>query len=322
MSTRLSVIIPGYNTPKEWWRRSVESVVSALGPEDEVVVVDDGSKTYNPEADWFKDSRVRLVKLAENVGQAAARNVGMLNAKGEWITFVDSDDEIDEHIYNKVFDALEPDVDVVVFGVRVVWTDERLVKEDVPPSRHCGRLSAEELEGLFSGCLYEYPVNKIFRRAFLEENRIKFDAGLCPGEDTVFNLKCTLADAKYQFVSTAGYVYYRYFTSSLARYQAQFGESLRVRNDLWKQLKLKFSGDAVTFPKLGELTEEELRSWEIENVWRYDSPIKYMERFKKYGGAKVFVKMMIKSLMRKYFYVRWIRRYKIKKMFPQAKELI
>ena len=40
---RISVIIPGYNTKKEWWQRCVASVQRAIGPDDEIIVVDDGS---------------------------------------------------------------------------------------------------------------------------------------------------------------------------------------------------------------------------------------------------------------------------------------
>ena len=43
MQTTLSVIIPGYNTPEAWWQRCVDSVKRALGPDDEIILVDDGS---------------------------------------------------------------------------------------------------------------------------------------------------------------------------------------------------------------------------------------------------------------------------------------
>jgi len=43
--TRLSVIIPGYNNPDAYWKRCLDSVIAACGPDDEIICVDDGSKT-------------------------------------------------------------------------------------------------------------------------------------------------------------------------------------------------------------------------------------------------------------------------------------
>ena len=76
---RLSVIIPGYNTPDAWWRRCVGSVKAALGPDDEVVCVDDGSsqRPLALESLAKEDSRVKTVYLEKNMGLPTARNAGL-----------------------------------------------------------------------------------------------------------------------------------------------------------------------------------------------------------------------------------------------------
>ena len=100
---RISVIIPGYNTKKEWWQRCVASVQRAIGPDDEIIVVDDGS-IVPVEANWF-DSAVTLIRQ-DNQGLGAARNAGMKAAKGRYITFVDSDDEVRSETYDRTVAAI------------------------------------------------------------------------------------------------------------------------------------------------------------------------------------------------------------------------
>lgn len=319
MSTSLSVIIPGFNTPNNWWTRCIRSVLSALPESGEIICVDDGSKV-RPDVD-VTDARIKWIYLEKNVGQSDARNAALVQAKGAFVAFVDSDDEVLPSVYREIFSQKDECSDVVVFGVRVCWTNERLMKEDVPSGRGCSRLNIEDVQRLFDGCLFEYPCNKIFRREFLARNRIVFDSGVCPGEDTIFNLKCLLAGARYQCLPMVGYVYYRYFTSSLARYQSRFEKSLRIRNAMWKDVKRVLRPLGESDAKLGELSEDELEAWLLENAWRFDSPLTLKERFVRCGGIKTFCKMILKQFARRFFYVRPIRRWKIKKMFPYAKEV-
>lgn len=331
---RLSVVIPGYNTPEVWWRRCIDSVRAACGPDDEIICVDDGSKEKPSflNAIAGADSRVKTVFLTKNGGQAAARNAAFDIARGRWVAFVDSDDVVLPGIYDKCFGVRTIDsCDIVLFGVRVIWEEEALYKDDVPWHRNeSASLGLEEVSDLFKGCLFEYPVNKLYRRRFVEEHRIRFDSGMCPGEDTIFNLKCLLAKAKYTFVSSVGYVYYRFFTSSLARYQSKFDESNRIRNRLWQEVKSMLGAGNDPKWKLGELTDSELAFWDMKNIWRYDSPITLVDRWRwqktksQYFSAPawaMFFKELLGGLVRRYFYFRPIRRWKIKKMFHNAKEM-
>lgn len=332
--TRLSVIIPGYNTPEKWWRRCLYSVRQACGPEDEIICVDDGSAKHPDILDKIAedDLRVKPIFLEKNMGQAAARNKALGIAKGEWIAFVDSDDEVAPDIYDKCVSDSESDgCDILLFGVRVVWTAENIYKDDLPvPRRRIGCIDANEISSLFNGCLFEYVWNRLIRRSFLEKNCIAFDIGICPGEDTIFNLKCVLANARFAFIPSVGYVYYRFYTSSLARYQARFGESLKIRNGLWREVKSMLSAGDNPKWKLGELSDGELAFWDMKNMWRYDSPVTLGERWSwQKSNARyfrlpawvMFLKELLGGFVRRYLYFRPIRRWKIKRMFPDAMEM-
>jgi glycosyltransferase involved in cell wall biosynthesis len=88
----VSAIIPTYNR-LAYIRRAVDSILAQTVPVDEIIVVDDGSTDGTAEAveQWFGD-RVRLIRQ-ENTGVSGARRRGIREARGEWIAFLDSDDE-------------------------------------------------------------------------------------------------------------------------------------------------------------------------------------------------------------------------------------
>ena len=89
----ISIIIPLYNKETSI-AQTLRSVLSQLYHDFEVVVVDDGSTDRSVAiVETVKDPRVRLVRQ-ENGGPSKARNTGVSHAKGEWILFLDADDEM------------------------------------------------------------------------------------------------------------------------------------------------------------------------------------------------------------------------------------
>lgn len=89
----ISVVIPLYNKEKSI-EQSLRSVLSQSYDDFEVVVVDDGSTDGSVGVvEAINDPRIRFVKQ-ENGGPSKARNTGVKNAKGEWVLFLDADDEL------------------------------------------------------------------------------------------------------------------------------------------------------------------------------------------------------------------------------------
>lgn len=102
---KYSVIIPLYN---KGWRvkRSIESVLKQERNDLEIVVVDDGSTDNS--ADYVKayhDERIRYI-YKENGGVSSARNKGILESKGDWLLFLDADDELTEDAI-KIYEEME-----------------------------------------------------------------------------------------------------------------------------------------------------------------------------------------------------------------------
>ena len=88
---KISVVIPAYNAEKHI-ARAIESVLSQTRPADEVIVVDDGS--IDGTADVIRSFGERVILIQqENAGASIARNAGIQAATGDWIAFLDGDDE-------------------------------------------------------------------------------------------------------------------------------------------------------------------------------------------------------------------------------------
>ncbi len=167
---RLSVIIPGYKTPEEWWTRCVSSVLKACGDNDEVLLVNDGCAE---QIDFLNelgqtDSRIKIFHT-ENQGQAVARNLGMKEAEGEFIAFVDSDDEVLPEVYDCAIPYMEENgSDISVWGVQTIWLNAGLMKTDMPTRNSYGVLSPKDFKLIYSACLFNYPWNKIYRKSFFD----------------------------------------------------------------------------------------------------------------------------------------------------------
>ena len=93
----ISVIVPIYKV-QDYLKECIESIINQTYSDIEVILVDDGSPDRCPQMcdEWAKrDSRIRVVHK-KNGGLSSARNAGLDVAKGEYISFVDSDDFVEE----------------------------------------------------------------------------------------------------------------------------------------------------------------------------------------------------------------------------------
>lgn len=333
-SVRLSVVIPGYNTSDWMWCRCIKSVLAAISQGDEIVCVDDcSSKTLDVEGlleRVGRDDRVRFLRLNENLGAAGARNKALDVAAGKYVTFVDSDDEILPGIYDQCIERLQCcSSDIAVFGVKVIWTDNGLYKVDVPRGCDYGRIEPLGVKELFDGCLFEYPVNKIYKRSFLDSHGIRFKSGVCPGEDTAFNLECLLCKPRVVSVGRAGYVYYRMEGTSLSRAYPFIRKSLTYRTKLWRRYKAENPGAKELLGDLGEYDEPRLVVAEWGNFWRRGAAATWSARWHFLQSHRElgrnlwveFMRMSLKTFLRRYCYFRPIRRWHIKRLFPNVQEL-
>ncbi len=142
----ISVIVPVYNT-REYLERCVNSVLVQTYQDMEIILVDDGSTDGSGEiCDGFaeRDGRVRVFHK-ENGGSSSARNLGIENAKGDYVGFVDSDDYVDADMYERLYTAVcEYNVNAAQIG-----RDERdaagnILPDICVPPKECLCIAPEE----------------------------------------------------------------------------------------------------------------------------------------------------------------------------------
>ena len=189
---KISVIIPVYNSEK-YLPECLESVINQSLKDIEIICVNDSStdnsldiiKEYA-----LKDKRIKVISQ-ENTGNGAgsARNRGIENANGEYISFIDSDDYIEKDFLQKLYEtAKEYDADVACCGV---------IREGVGVNGVNGQkiqLKFKEIKvsdnpddnlKVSKSLPYPYPWNKVYKRDFLISYGIKYEENIYY-EDLIF----------------------------------------------------------------------------------------------------------------------------------------
>ena len=198
----VSIIVPVYNA-QNCLERCLMSIIRQRYPQWELILVDDGSQDDSLEickrySD--KDSRIRVIHT-ENCGVSSARNTGIENAHGEYITFVDSDDMIHTDFLSECLSDKE---DLIVTNyIKPSTLDSLHYKEDHP-------------ELVFQQSAVRPVWGKVFVRKIIEDHHIRFDTNIRFAEDTIFVLQYCL------HIKTIAYVFQHLYEYERSPYYAVF----------------------------------------------------------------------------------------------------
>lgn len=188
---KISIIIPIYNAEK-YLRRCLDSVLSQSFTEWECLLIDDGSIDNSCEviSEYTnKDHRFRSF-YKENGGVGSARNLGLDNAQGEWITFIDSDDYVDDGMLNEFASSVVVSDVILMVAPHYNITKQGYQIYGVKGKRIICRKSKMIFEILKNrGCL-EYIVcwSKFFNKDVIKQYNLKFPIEISHSEDFVFFL--------------------------------------------------------------------------------------------------------------------------------------
>lgn len=214
----ISIIVPFYNVEK-WINKCLLSIQGQLYTDFEVILVDDGSTDRSADlAKCFvrKDKRFRLIQQ-ENSGQVTARESGLVVARGEWISFVDSDDWIEnDFLLEFVTKANLTDCDLVSASITHDYDDGREsdVLSDIYDEGYYQNFEDEILPNMIYSFEHKEMglkctlVNKLFRREKLIPVIGKIDPCIFYGEDAaVLYSYCMFCKTAY-ILHSAKYHYY------------------------------------------------------------------------------------------------------------------
>ncbi|MDD4969987.1 MAG: glycosyltransferase family 2 protein [Paludibacter sp.] len=187
---KISVIVPVYNAEK-YLNKCIDSILNQTFTNFELLLIDDGSKDNSGViCDEYakKDKRVRVFHL-ENGGVSTARNSGIENAIGEWINFVDSDDWLEQEVFNDVLKKIRNiKVDLVIWGYRLVYPN---YSHDIIIPYEGYFINNTDTAELLILCdlkkLLESPCNKLYSNEIIKNKHLRFDFKLSLMEDSKFN---------------------------------------------------------------------------------------------------------------------------------------
>lgn len=187
----ISIIIPIYNV-EAFLDKCIKSVIYQSYTNWECILINDGSKDnsgYICDLWDKKDSRIRVIHQT-NQGVSAARNRGIKESKGEFITFIDSDDWINKTYLNDLIHGIkDSQIDLVISGLVQEHQDgssKDFVFKDYITYRLSSNYTREFVE-MNRLALFYGPVAKLYRSAIIKNNKIEFPLDYSYGEDLIFN---------------------------------------------------------------------------------------------------------------------------------------
>lgn len=122
MNPFLSVVVPAYNC-ENTITECLESVISQLPEDCELIVIDDGSSDATPQIlETYRGSsgNVRIL-LCEHKGASGARNTGLSVAEGRYVSFLDCDDCLADHFLERGLPLCASEADLLIFGIERVF---------------------------------------------------------------------------------------------------------------------------------------------------------------------------------------------------------
>ena len=186
---KVSVIIPCYRA-EATLRRAVASALEGAPADLQLLLVEDGSPDGTGAlCDQLASGDARITALHRpNGGAGAARNTGLEAARGDWVLFLDADDELLPGLWTAL-DALPvTDEEMILFGLQRASTGESVTVAPLAEGRYEGLAALEPRLSalLFDTGLLAAPYPKLFRRSAI--GTLRFDETLKINEDVLFNI--------------------------------------------------------------------------------------------------------------------------------------
>ena len=196
----IDIIMPVYNTPIDDLKRCLSSIERQTFKNYKVYIIDDGSfdEVRNFLDEYVRDKDEVIVKHVVNGGVSRARNIGIDSSSAEYLTFVDSDDTLEENFLEEAFSLIKDnDLDLVIGGYNEVKNGEVVKVRKCDDGFYIYDKSNLDLvmDKLLSGKLREdnknigsLPTGRIYTRLYKRSvlGDLRFNSSLGMSEDTLF----------------------------------------------------------------------------------------------------------------------------------------
>ncbi len=203
---KISVIVPVYNASSTL-NRCVDSILNQTFSDFELLLINDGSKDHSGQlCDEYakKDPRVRVFHK-ENGGVSSARNLGLDNATGEWISFCDSDDWVLPE-WLAIFIKHTDSSDLIISNFDIIHNNS--IETPSPLTKESPK-KLEVINYLETNNVFGYLWCKCFKQTIINSKNIRFNttATLWEDVDFIYKYLAYINNIKYDVTSTYLYVY-------------------------------------------------------------------------------------------------------------------
>ncbi len=230
----LSIVMPVFNAERTL-QRAIGSILNQSFSDFELLVVDDCSTDASLQlCRAFDDTRIRLIEMKSNSGVAAARNAALEMLKGEYVTFVDADDWLEDDWLARAARCLIEDasIDCLKCGCsedyfdgngqltyrKICHVDEERLDERAAINRKIVRLESVPLFG--------YIWNGFYRAEIIRRFALRFDAERRVNEDFFFNMEFFRHARVFRTLDSIGYHYEKRGGGSLSSTATNYGYAI------------------------------------------------------------------------------------------------
>lgn len=230
----ISAIVPVYNVEKYLYR-CVDSILKQTYENFELILIDDGSPdNCSQMCDELseKDSRIKVIHQ-ENQGLSAARNSGIKIAKGNYLTFIDSDDWISNTMFEDLINLIkEKNADISICNF-IVTDGNAIYKKNTKAEEKL--YSKDEFMKIIlrvnsNRCIH-YAWGKLYKKDVIDKNE-HYPVGML-NEDVEGMFKAVLKSEKIAETNKIGYFYYEN-SESISR--KKFGENFLSLHHVWERI--------------------------------------------------------------------------------------
>ncbi|WP_288117017.1 MULTISPECIES: glycosyltransferase family 2 protein [Bacteroidales] len=316
----VSVIVPVYGVEK-YIDKCIKSIIDQSFKAWELILIDDGSPDQSGAiCDKYaeKDQRIKVIH-SENNGVSHARNIGLDNAKGRYVVFVDSDDWVNPSYLQNLIERSSADDTVVYGNVINDYSDQRnsVVSFSYEDGQNINLDNDVDLIVKYRLPENGFPIAKLFSREIIEQYKLRFDETLSYHEDHLFVLNYLLYVKSVRLSDSPDYHYeHRNGVSSLSKRRHPADKLINASeklltaieqgNNRWKIVDKRYLARLYTFLGLNQLMLA-LKNATAENICsvgiamrRYKSLFKnyYTPNHRVYRVIPIFISLYGEYLMK------------------------
>lgn len=203
---KYSIIVPVYNS-ESVISDTLDRLLDYPNLDYEVIAVNDGSTDNTLAVLTQKQLTHKKLKVInqDNMGPSGARNTGLQSATGEWILFVDADDDLNMAIFD-FLESYDENFDLLIFNYLIAIKDSTSPKKMTFEHKNYG-LKNSELLNLYLDGFLNTLWNKVYKRSIIYEHLVSFDPDMRMGEDLLFNLEYLKYCKTIHFINKPFYTY-------------------------------------------------------------------------------------------------------------------